>query len=54
MDVLIALVVGIVIGTAVTFFVARNNRKKFNKAFDINPKAKWDEMIADLKDRIKR
>lgn len=53
MDVLITLVVGVVIGSAVTFFVARNNRKKFNKVMDLNPKAEWNEMINVLKARIK-
>ena len=53
MDVLIALVAGVVIGTAITFFVARNNRKKFNEAMNLDPKAKWNEMINVLKTRIK-
>jgi len=54
MDILIGVVVGLVIGIAGTYLVARNNQKKFNRAMDIDPKAKWDEMIDDLKDRIKR
>ena len=53
MNVLIGVVVGFVVGTAVTYLVARNNRKKFNKALNIDPKAEWNEMISDLKDRIK-
>ena len=54
MEIFIGFLVGAVIGTVVTYFVARNNQKKFNKALDIDPKAKWDEMIDDLKGRIKR
>jgi len=53
MDVLIALVVGVVIGAIVMYFMARNNQKKFNKAMNLDPKAKWNEMINVLKTRIK-
>ena len=53
MDVLIAYGIGAVMGSVATFLVARNNRKKFNEAMDINPKAKWYEMVEDLKGRIK-
>lgn len=53
MDVLIAFVMGVVIGIVVTFLVARNNRKKFNEAMNLDSKAKWNEMINVLKTRIK-
>ena len=53
MDVLIGVVFGFVVGVTVSFFVARNNRKKLNEALDIDPKISWDKMISDLKARIK-
>ena len=53
MNVLIAFVVGLVIGAGVVYFMARNNRKKFNKVMNLDPKAEWNEMINVLKTRIK-
>lgn len=45
---------GAVVGAAVTYFVARNNQKKFNKALSLEPKTKAKEALAELKRRFKR
>lgn len=52
MDILIALVVGVVIGGVGMFLVARNNQRKFNEALNIDPKAKAKEALKELKLRL--
>ena len=53
MENLLAFSIGLLVGIVAMYFVARNNQKRFNRALDIDPKAKWDEMVDDLKTRIK-
>lgn len=38
MDIFITLIIGVVIGAAGMFLVARNNKKRFLKAMDFTPK----------------
>lgn len=53
MDEVIIFISGIVVGAGVVYLMARNNQKKFNQALGIDPKAKWNEMINNLRNRIK-
>lgn len=52
MDIVIGFLIGVAIGGAVVFLVARNNQKKFNEALNIDPKARAKKALAELKRRI--
>jgi len=54
MDILIAFVLGIIVGAVVVYFVAKNNQRKFNEALNIDPKARWKEAIEEVKRKINR
>ena len=48
----VAFIIGLVCGAGVTYFVARNNQRKFNDALGIDPKAKWKEVLKEIKERL--
>ena len=51
---IIIFLVGVVVGGGAMYLVARNNQAKFNKALGINPKAKLNEVLMDIKGRLRK
>ncbi len=54
MDGIIIFISGVMTGAGAVYFVAKNNQKKINKALNLDPKAKLQEAIDNLKERLKR
>jgi len=52
MDIAIGFLVGGVIGMAGCFLVARNNKKRFTDALNMDPSAKWKEILDKLREKL--
>lgn len=46
-------VVGVVVASVVWYLVARNNKKRVAEVLGKDPKVAWDNLIADLRKKLK-
>ncbi|MBW1845548.1 MAG: hypothetical protein JRI94_00080 [Deltaproteobacteria bacterium] len=52
MDILISFLVGVVAATVVWFLIARNNKKHVTDILNLDPRAKWGEILKKIREKL--
>lgn len=52
MNTLLGFTLGVIIASVGWYLVAKNNKDRFTDLLDLDPEAKWKEILTKIKDKL--